>query len=65
MSNKKYTNKRRGKNKKKKCRTLKMNMNMKGGDRKPVCDELTELGANNIFQVFKSSSQLPKMMLQN
>jgi hypothetical protein len=40
-------------------------MNMKGGDRKPVCDELTELGANNIFQVFKSSIQLPKMMLQN
>ena len=63
MPNKKYTNKRRGKNKRKKCRTLKMCM--KGGDRKPVCDELTELGANNIFQVFKSSIQLPKMMLQN
>ena len=63
MPNKKYTNKIRGKNKRKKCRTLKMNM--KGGDRKPVCDELTELSANNIFQVFKSSIQLPKIMLQN
>jgi hypothetical protein len=63
MTNKKYTNKRRGKCKKKKCRTLKMCM--KGGARKPVCDELTELGNNNIFQVFKSAIQLPKMMFQN
>ena len=35
--------------------------NMKGGE-KPVCKDLSQLGDKNIFQIFKSSIQLPKIM---
>jgi hypothetical protein len=36
--------------------------NMKGGVSKPVCKNLSQLGDKNIFQIFKSSIQLPKIM---
>ena len=63
-SNRKYTNKNRNKGKKKRHnRTLKMTMNikMKGGA-DPICEQLTELKSKNIFEVFSSSIQLPKLM---
>lgn len=63
-SNRKYTNKNRNKGKKRRQnRTLKMflNMKMKGGA-DPICEQLTELKSKNIFEVFSSSIQLPKLM---
>jgi hypothetical protein len=63
-SNRKYTNKNRNKGKKKRHnRTLKMSMNMKmKGGADPICEQLTELKSKNIFEVFSSSIQLPKLM---
>ena len=65
-SNRKYTNKNRNKGKRRRHnRTLKMTMNMnmkmKGGA-DPICEQLTELKSKNIFEVFSSSIQLPKLM---
>ena len=67
-SNRKYTNKNRNKGKKKRHnRTLKMSMNMtmntkmKGGA-DPICEQLTEIKSKNIFEVFSSSIQLPKLL---
>jgi hypothetical protein len=63
-SNRKYTNKNRNKGKKRRHnKTLKMstNMTMKGGA-DPICEQLTELKSKNIFEVFSSSIQLPKLM---
>ena len=39
-------------------RTIK---NMRGG-KQSVCKDLSQLGDKNIFQIFKSSIQLPKIM---
>lgn len=47
------------KKKRSKKRTMK---NMKGGVSKPVCKDLSQLGDKNIFKIFKSSIQLPKIM---
>lgn len=61
-SNRKYTNKNRNKGKKRRHnRTLKMSMTMKGGA-DTICEQLTELKSKNIFEVFSSSIQLPKLM---
>jgi len=38
--------------------------NMRGGVSNPVCEYLSQLGDKNIFQIFKSSIQLPKIMRQ-
>ena len=38
------------------------NMRMKGGAG-PICDQLTELKYKNIFEVFRSAVQLPKITL--
>ena len=38
------------------------NMRMKGGA-DPICDQLTELRDKNIFNVFRSAVQLPKITL--
>lgn len=35
--------------------------NMKGG-KQSVCKDLSQLGDKNIFKIFKSSIQLPKIM---
>jgi len=61
-SKRKHTNKNMKSRRNKKRRTMKMNMNMKGGSPQ-VCDELSSLGNNNIFNIFKSSVQLPKIMI--
>lgn len=63
-SNRKYTNKNRNKGKRRRNnRTLKMSMNMKmKGGADPICEQLTELKSKNIFEVFSSSIQLPKLM---
>ena len=63
-SNRKYTNKNRNKGKRRRHnRTLKMTMNMKmKGGADPICEQLTELKSKNIFEVFSSSIQLPKLM---
>jgi len=60
QTKRRYTNKNRSKKRKrgkKRCRT------MKGGAPKEVCDDLTKVDSG-ILQIFKSSVQLPKIMLQ-
>lgn len=63
ISNKKRTNKNKNKKiyKNKNNKTNK-NMRMKGGA-DPICDQLTELRDKNIFNVFRSAVQLPKITL--
>lgn len=61
QTKRRYTNKNRGKKGKrgkKRCRT------MRGGAPKELCDELTKVDSG-ILQVFRSSIQLPKIMLQS
>jgi hypothetical protein len=66
QTKRRYTNKNRGKvikekrvkRGKKRCRT------MKGGASKEVCDELSNVDSG-LLQVFRSSVQLPKIMLQS
>ena len=55
------TKRRHTNNFKKKRRSKKTIKNMKGGE-KTVCKDLSQLGDKNIFQIFKSSIQLPKIM---
>ena len=60
QTKRRYTNKNRGKKMKrgkKRCRT------MKGGAPKELCDELSNVDGN-VLQVFRSSVQLPKIMLR-
>lgn len=68
QTKRRYTNKNRGKvikekrgkrgeKGKKRCRT------MRGGAPKELCDELSKVDSG-ILQVFRSSVQLPKIMLQ-
>lgn len=65
----KYTNKNKGKKDKKgyKNRTLKMGrkMNMKGGAgaNDQICHQIGELRDKNIFNIFRSAVQLPKITL--
>ena len=59
QTKRRYTNKNRGKRMKrgkKRCRT------MKGGAPKEVCGELSKVDGD-VLQVFRSSVQLPKIML--
>lgn len=56
------TKRRHTNNFKKKKRGKKTIKNMKGGVSKPVCKDLSQLGDKNIFNIFKSSIQLPKIM---
>jgi hypothetical protein len=58
QTKRRYTNKNRGKRGKKRCRT------MRGGAPKELCDELTKVDSG-LLQVFRSSVQLPKIMLQS
>jgi hypothetical protein len=59
----KNKNKRIYKNKNNKTnKNRNMRMNMKGGA-DPICDQLTELRDKNIFNVFRSAVQLPKITL--
>ena len=66
QTKRRYTNKnrgkvikeKRGKRGKKRCRT------MRGGAPKELCDELTKVDSG-VLQVFRSSVQLPKIMLQS
>lgn len=61
QTKRRYTNKnrgKRGKRGKKRCRT------MRGGAPKELCDELTKVDSG-LLQVFRSSVQLPKIMLQS
>ena len=65
ISNKKRTNKNKKIYKNKTNRNNKnknRNMRMKGGA-DPICDQLTELRDKNIFEVFRSAVQLPKITL--
>jgi len=55
------TKRRHTNNFKKRRRGKKTIKNMKGGE-KPVCKDLSQLGDKNIFNIFKSSIQLPKIM---
>lgn len=61
-SKRKHTNKNMKSKRSKKRRTMKRSLIMKGGAPQ-VCDELSTLGNNNIFNIFKSSVQLPKIMI--
>ena len=56
------TKRRHTNNFKKRRRCKKTIKNMKGGVSKPVCKDLSQLGDKNIFNIFKSSIQLPKIM---
>lgn len=47
--------------KKKKRGNKRTAKNMRGG-KTPVCKDLSQLGDKNIFKIFKSSIQLPKIM---
>ena len=63
QTKRRYTNKNRGKRirekrGKKRCRT------MKAGAPIEVCDELSKVDSG-LLQVFRSSVQLPKIMLQS
>jgi len=61
QTKRRYTNKNRSKRVKKgkkRCRT------MRGGAPKELCDELTKVDSG-LLQVFRSSVQLPKIMLQS
>lgn len=63
QTKRRYTNKNRRKTgktraNKKRCRT------MRGGAPKELCDELSKIDSG-ILQVFRSSVQLPKIMLQS
>jgi hypothetical protein len=63
----KYTNKNKGKKDKKgyKNRTMKMGRKMKGGAgaNDQICHQIGELRDKNIFNIFRSAVQLPKITL--